>query len=140
MIGATAAERHHEYVPPEAATGAWPTVLIVDDSACFRQAARQLLSRRGYAIVGEADCVSAALNAALCLAPQAVLLDTQLPDGSGFEVAAMLSVIEPTPAVLLVSAAEFPWAHALAEANGARGFVLKSELGMCDLGLFWPHA
>jgi hypothetical protein len=39
-------------------------VLIVDDSAPFRRAARDLLRRRGYVVVGEAGCAAAALEAA----------------------------------------------------------------------------
>ena len=39
------------------------SVLIVDDSAPFRRAARELLRRRGYVVVGEAGCATAATTA-----------------------------------------------------------------------------
>jgi len=39
-------------------------VLIVDDSALFRRAARDLLEFCGYRVIGEADCVASGLVAA----------------------------------------------------------------------------
>jgi DNA-binding NarL/FixJ family response regulator len=116
-----------------------PRVLIVDDSACFREVARRLLCRRGYTVVGEAESVAAGLDAAYGLEPDAMLVDTRLPDGSGFEVCTIVTVLPPAPAVLLTSSDDFPGVHALAEASRARGFVLKSELARCDLGIFWPR-
>ena len=55
------------------------SVLIVDDAAAVRNAERVLLERRGYSVVGEADCAASALNYVKCLAPDAVLLDINLP-------------------------------------------------------------
>ena len=36
------------------------SVLIVDDAAAVRNAERVLLERRGYSVVGEADCAASA--------------------------------------------------------------------------------
>ena len=61
--------------------------LVVDDHAGFRTSARFLLEMEGFEVVGEAaDCASA-LSAAMRLRPELVLLDVQLPDGQGFDVA-----------------------------------------------------
>src|SRR5262249_20873416 len=67
------------------------TVLIVDDSATFRRFARKLLERDGFTVVGEAGDCASALAAAEELAPDAVLLDVMLPDGSGLDIAATLA-------------------------------------------------
>ena len=75
------------------------TVLIVDDHDGFRRQARRLLERAGYDVVGEADTGAAALAAARALRPEVVLLDIQLPDVDGFEVASRLD----GPRVVLVS-------------------------------------
>ena len=61
-------------------------VLIVDDSAPFRMTARALLEARGYAVAGTAADGASALDAAAELRPDAVLLDVNLPDMSGFQV------------------------------------------------------
>jgi DNA-binding NarL/FixJ family response regulator len=70
-------------------------VLIVDDQPVFRRAAHELLEARGYAVVGEAGCAAAALQAAKQLEPDAVLLDVRLGDESGHEVARALTRFAP---------------------------------------------
>jgi DNA-binding NarL/FixJ family response regulator len=116
-------------------------VLIVDDSTCFRQAARALLERRGYEVVGEVASAGAAFDAVSALEPDAVLLDVLLPDGTGFAVCATLTASgQPAPAILLVSSEDFAPCFSLAEQCGARGFVLKSRLAECELERFWGSA
>ena len=61
-------------------------VLIVDDYAPFRSAARQLLERGGFDVVGEAGDGDAALEAVRRLRPEIVLLDVQLPGDDGFAI------------------------------------------------------
>ena len=113
-------------------------VLIVDDAPIFREVARELLERRGYAVVGEADCAASALDASSRLGPDAVLTDIRLPDGDGFELCAALTRADPELAVLLVSADRVPPSAARVQASGARGFVLKSSLAGADFERFWP--
>lgn len=109
-------------------------VLVVDDARSFRQSARQLLEARGYTVVGEADCAQAARRAVADLAPDAVLLDVNLPDGNGFELAAELNSTRPGLAILLVSARS---PHD-GESTPANGFVEKSQLAKVDLTRFFP--
>jgi CheY-like chemotaxis protein len=114
-------------------------VLIVDDSAPFRRAARELLQRRGYLVVGEASSAAAALDAVERDAPDALLIDVGLPDGCGFELAGMLTRSRPTLAVLLISADDPPAANERLHASGAQGFVPKSCLAAAPLERFWPR-
>jgi CheY-like chemotaxis protein len=67
------------------------TVLIVDDHAPFRAVARALLQLEGFAVVGEAADALSALEAVGRLRPDVVVLDIQLPDLDGFEVARRLA-------------------------------------------------
>jgi CheY-like chemotaxis protein len=111
-------------------------VLIVDDSGPFRKAARRLLERRGYQVVGEADSAAAGFNAVEQLKPDAVLLDVRLPDGSGLDLCALLTRHDSAPAVLLVSGNGYlDSTHA--KARGARDLVAKTELAHVDLDRIW---
>ena len=115
-----------------------PRVLIVDDQPSFRGMARRVLEWRGYVVAGEADCADSAIAAAERLAPDAVLLDVCLGEASGFDVACTLTQARPELAVLLVSSRDYRQCQPLVRGCGARGFVLKSDLGRADLAAFWP--
>jgi two-component system, chemotaxis family, chemotaxis protein CheY len=112
-------------------------VLIVDDSPPFRRAARDLLLRRGYVVVGEVGSAAAARDAVELLALHALLIDVGLPDGCGFELATALIRSQPNLAVLLMSANDPPEREQRLNASGARGFVLKSSLASTPLERFW---
>jgi DNA-binding NarL/FixJ family response regulator len=101
---------------------------------------RSLLKRRGYAVAAEATCCAEALALAAELRPACALVDVNLPDGSGFELAAELKRRLPRMAVLLTSADDDGWRHARAHECGAAGFVPKAHLASCDLERFWPLA
>jgi DNA-binding NarL/FixJ family response regulator len=79
------------------------TVLIVDDHAPFRALARALLQLEDFEVVGEAADALSALDAVRRLRPNVVLLDIQLPDLDGFEVAHRLAQTADPPAIVLVS-------------------------------------
>ncbi len=79
------------------------SVLIVDDHAGFRSAARRLLELEGYVVVGEAVDGLSAITEARRLRPDLVLLDIQLPDVDGFEVCEQLCRAGDGPAVVLTS-------------------------------------
>lgn len=105
------------------------TVLIVDDHDGFRMTARALLEAEGFDVVGEAATGVAGLRAAGELHPDVVLLDVQLPDFDGFEVAARLRARNGDgPDVVLTSSRDASEYGALVEQSGARGFVPKGEL------------
>ncbi len=104
------------------------SVLIVDDHPSFRANARALLEAEGFDVVGEAEDGESALSAAARLRPELVLLDVQLPDLDGFEVAARLTNGGGGPAVVLVSSRDGSDFGPLVERSGARGFIPKAEL------------
>ena len=104
------------------------TILIVDDHATFRRAARALLQAEGFDVVGEAGDGRSALAEADRLRPGIVLLDIQLPDIDGFLVAAALDRRDDPPVVVLISSRdEASYAPQLATARVA-GFLSKSRL------------
>jgi len=77
-------------------------VLIVDDARLARQELRTLLAAWPWVeCVGEADDVPAAREAIIRLRPDLVLLDVQMPSGSGFD---LLEGLETVPLVVFVTA------------------------------------
>ena len=104
------------------------TVLIVDDHPSFRTSARILLEAEGYEVVGEAENGAAALEAVKELKPDLVLLDVQLPDIDGFQVAEQLSRLADPPAVVLTSSRDSADYGRCIQVCGASGFVPKADL------------
>jgi DNA-binding NarL/FixJ family response regulator len=104
------------------------TVLIVDDHPSFRASARVVLEAEGFNVIGEAADGASALTEAGRLRPAVVLLDVQLPDIDGFDVAARLTSDPGSPAVILVSSRDSSDFGPLVSRSGARGFVPKAEL------------
>ena len=101
------------------------TVLIVDDHPSFRASARMLLECEGFDVIGEAADGHSALRAVEELRPDVVLLDVQLPDIDGSEVAARLGANGNGPKVVLCSSRDIDDIGTL---TGVRGFIPKSEL------------
>jgi DNA-binding NarL/FixJ family response regulator len=105
------------------------TVLIVDDHGSFRSSARSLLEAEGYTVIGEAATGASGLALAAELHPDVVLLDVQLPDLDGFQVAAQLARQNGRPpAVVLTSSRDAADYGTLIAESGARGFIPKGEL------------
>jgi DNA-binding NarL/FixJ family response regulator len=105
-----------------------PTVVIVDDHDGFRSSARALLEADGFEVVGEAEDGVSALAAVDRLHPRILLLDIQLPDIDGFEVAERLAQAGDPPAVVLVSTRDISAYRRRLAGSPARGFISKSEL------------
>jgi DNA-binding NarL/FixJ family response regulator len=105
-----------------------PTVLIVDDHAGFRSFARALLEAEGFDVVGEAEDGASAIVAIRRLRPHIVLLDIQLPDIDGFDVAERLARAGDPPAVVLVSTHDISSYRRRLARSSVRGFIPKSEL------------
>ena len=115
------------------------SVLIVDDHPSFRASARRLLEAEGFDVIGEASDGRAAIAAAQQLRPDLVLLDVQLPDLDGFEVAARLAALGLPSAVILTSSRNPAEYGPLVTESPARGFVPKAELsGAALTGLLSP--
>ena len=103
-------------------------VLIVDDHPSFRASARRMLEADDYAVVGEAADLAEGREKVRQLRPELVLLDVQLPDGDGCDLAAELTAGADPPAVVMVSSRPAEEVGPRAAASGAAGFVAKAEL------------
>jgi DNA-binding NarL/FixJ family response regulator len=104
------------------------TALVVDDHAGFRTSARFLLEMEGFEVVGEAADGATAVSAAERLNPGLVLLDVQLPDSQGYDVAREILARGLQSRIVLVSSREESDYGESIRNSGAIGFVNKGEL------------
>jgi DNA-binding NarL/FixJ family response regulator len=105
-----------------------PTTLIVDDHRMFRTSARLLLEAEGYDVVGEAEDGASAVAEAERLRPDVVVLDVQLPDTTGFDIARELLQRGLAGRIVLVSSRRASEYGEQVSDSGAVGFIAKDEL------------
>jgi two-component system response regulator EvgA len=103
-------------------------ILIIDDNAAFRAAARRLLEQEGFVVVADVDNSVSGLEEARRQRPDLVLLDVQLPDLDGFEVAERLARLEGQIEVILTSTLDGSDFGALVASSPVAGFIPKAEL------------
>ncbi len=138
-------------------------VLIVDDQAPFRAAARAVVELTdGFEVVGEAASGEASVDAARALAPHLVLMDVRLPGIDGLEASRRIlghprgegatgasgeSVAAGAGSrrgrrrgVLLLAPAEAADYAPQAAACGAAAFLPKEEFGPGSLAVAWAAA
>jgi DNA-binding NarL/FixJ family response regulator len=108
--------------------------LIVDDSQRFAEAARALLERQGLQVVGIASNAADALRLTQQLRPDVTLLDIDLGDESGFEVARQLQRDTLSPVIFTSTHAEQDYRD-LVSASTALGFLPKATLSAAAIHL-----
>ena len=103
-------------------------LLLVDDHPIVRDGLRRIgESEPRIQIVGEADSMLSAVEAARRLRPQIILMDVRLPDGDGIEACRQIRALWPETHVLfLTSYADNQFVLASMEA-GADGYLLKES-------------
>jgi CheY-like chemotaxis protein len=104
--------------------------LIVDDNPQFGDTARSLLEGQGMVVVGIATSGVDAVQRAQELRPDVALIDIDLGDESGFEVARRLADhgSSSRPRVILISTHDPRDFADLIEASPAVGFLAKTDL------------
>ncbi len=106
--------------------------VIVDDSPGFLRSARVLLERQGAAVVGVASTGAEAVQQAEELRPDVLLLDIDLGEESGFDLARRLQAevgLSPRNVILISTHAEDDFAELIA-ASPVAGFLAKAELSV----------
>ncbi len=117
-------------------------VMIVDDQAPFRMAARMVVQLTdGFAVVGEAETGEESVDMAAALNPDIVLMDVNLPGIDGLEATRrILAATARPPVVVLLSTYEAADYGPRAADAGAATFIPKSEFDPDRLADAWTAA
>jgi DNA-binding NarL/FixJ family response regulator len=116
------------------------SVLVVDDQAPFRIAARAVLERtEGFELVGEAADGEGALVQARELHPDLVLMDINMPGINGIEATRQLLAEAPSTTVFLCSTYQRSDLPPEAESSGFAAYVNKEDLGPDLLRRLWSE-
>ena len=103
------------------------SVLVVDDHEVVALGIKALLEQAGEVqVLGIAASVESAVDAATDLAPDVVLLDFRLQDGTGDDAARRLRRLDPAPGIVMISALADRRVLGLALEAGCHGFVSKN--------------
>jgi two-component system, NarL family, response regulator DevR len=106
------------------------SVFLLDDHDIVRKGVRALLESEGdIEIVGEASTVTDARRLIAELAPRVLVLDLQLPDGSGIELCRDLAAVSPNTRALVLTSNDSEESIVAAMQAGAVGYVLKQVEG-----------
>lgn len=100
-------------------------ILLVEDHRLFRAGLRDLLELHGHEIVGESATARDGVRLAGETRPDVVLLDVNLPGGSGIDVIGDLLERSPGTAILMMTASANEADVLDAIAAGAAGYLLK---------------
>jgi DNA-binding NarL/FixJ family response regulator len=116
-------------------------VLIVDDLASFRSAARAVVqSTPGFEVAGEVASGEESIDRARALRPELVLMDVGLPGIDGTEATRQIRADVPGAVVLLLSARDTVDVGSLAADCGAAAYISKSTFNSESLADAWATA
>lgn len=105
-------------------------VMIVDDHEVVRRGIAEVIDRAdGMGVVAEAGSVAEGVRRAELVNPQVMLVDLQLPDGTGIDMIRAVRANRPDIRAIVLTSFDDDTALAAALEVGAAAYVLKSVRG-----------
>lgn len=102
-------------------------LLLVDDHALIRKGLRLLIGQwEEFAIIDEAGDGQQAIDIALKLKPDIILMDIYMPRLDGLEAARRIKAVAPEIKIVFLTVADDEEAFRKALAVGAEGYLLKT--------------
>ena len=116
------------------------SVIVVDDQAPFRLAARAVVRRtEGFELVGEAANGLEAISLADSLQPDLVLMDINMPEMGGLEATRQIVAGHPGTIVFLCSTYDVNDLPEDARTSGARAYMHKEQFSPKTLRRLWDE-
>ncbi len=100
-------------------------ILLVDDQPLVRDGIASLLTARGYEVVGEAGNGKEAVDAALRIRPDIILMDIRMPEMGGLEATRRIKAQAPQIKVVMLTVSDDEQDLFEAIKSGAHGYLLK---------------
>ncbi|GAW92950.1 response regulator [Calderihabitans maritimus] len=100
-------------------------VLIVDDAAFMRMMIKDILTKNGYEVVGEAENGAVAVEMYKELKPDVVTMDITMPEMDGIEAVKAIRAIDPEAKIIMCSAMGQQMMVMEAIQAGAKDFIVK---------------
>jgi len=100
-------------------------VLIVDDAAFMRISIKNMLTKNGYEVVGEAENGAIGVEMYKELKPDMVTMDITMPEMSGLDALKEITKYDPQAKIVMVSAMGQEAMVREAIVSGAKGFIVK---------------
>ena len=101
-------------------------VLVADDHSLFRDGIISLLEAAGFEVAGQVGDGRAAVEAALRLRPDLILMDISMPEMSGLEALRLIKAELPETQVVMLTVSDNDDDLFQAVKAGARGYLPKS--------------
>lgn len=101
-------------------------VLIVDDHAVVRHGLKSAIESHGYKVVAVAGSINEAQAFMAQTNPHAIIVDINLPDGSGFDLVAWVRKVSPTIAIVVLTLNDGADYVRAARTAGANSFIVKN--------------
>ncbi len=100
-------------------------VLVVDDAAFMRMMIKDILSKNGYEVAGEAGNGADALAQYTTLRPDVVTMDITMPEVDGIQGLKSIKALDPSAKVIMCSAMGQQAMVIEAIQAGAKDFIVK---------------
>ena len=100
-------------------------VMVVDDAAFMRMMIKDILSKNGYNIVGEAENGKKAVDTYAECKPDLVLMDITMPEMDGIQALKAIRGNDPNASIIMCSAMGQQAMVIEAIQSGAKDFIVK---------------